>query len=124
METSRPFGALLCDELYRQGMGSFLTWRLGYADIQRLKAADREACAKMFRGMGYDVVQRVRNDDPEDLARGLAGLLESEAARDALGTQGRVGIEKAYSWPRIAAATAEVYAEAIAERRRHPAPAG
>ena len=38
--------------------------------------------------------------------------------RAELGAQGRTGIEKAYSWPRIAAATAEVYAEAIAERHR------
>jgi glycosyltransferase involved in cell wall biosynthesis len=60
----------------------------------------------------------VNRDDPDDLARGLAGLLEDATLRSELGAQGRTGIEKAYSWPRIAAATAEIYAKAIAERHR------
>ena len=58
----------------------------------------------------------VERDDPEALAKGLARLLEQPEARARLGARGRAGIEQAYAWPRIAAATAEIYSEAIAER--------
>jgi glycosyltransferase involved in cell wall biosynthesis len=63
----------------------------------------------------------VNRDDPEELAKGLATLLDQPDARAELGARGRQGIVNAYSWPRIARATAEVYVEAIAERRGRPA---
>jgi glycosyltransferase involved in cell wall biosynthesis len=62
----------------------------------------------------------VNRDDPEDLAKGLARLLEQTEARAELGARGRARIEAAYAWPRIAAATAAVYTEAIASRRGRP----
>jgi glycosyltransferase involved in cell wall biosynthesis len=58
--------------------------------------------------------------DPEALAKGIASLLEQPAAREELGARGRRGIVANYSWPRVAAATAQVYAEAIAARRGRP----
>ncbi len=69
-------------------------------------------------GGGGVLVQR---DDPEELAKELARLLEQPEMRGELGARGRIGTERAYSWPRIATATAAVYAEAIAERRGRPA---
>jgi glycosyltransferase involved in cell wall biosynthesis len=60
-------------------------------------------------------------DDPGALARGIADLLARPEARAELGARGRRGIALAYSWPRIAAATAEAYALAIADRRGRPA---
>jgi glycosyltransferase involved in cell wall biosynthesis len=63
----------------------------------------------------------VQRDDPGALAAGIARLLERPEARAELGARGRLGVVDAYSWPRIAAATASVYAEAVAERRGAPA---
>jgi glycosyltransferase involved in cell wall biosynthesis len=51
------------------------------------------------------------------LAKGIAQLLEQPAARAELGRRGRRGVEAAYAWRRVAQATAEVYAELVAERR-------
>jgi len=63
----------------------------------------------------------VRRDDPAGLAKGIASLLEQPSARAELGERGRRGVVAAYAWPRVARATAAVYAEAIAERRGRPA---
>ena len=60
-------------------------------------------------------------DDPPALAHGIAALLDRPERRAELGARGRRGIVEAYSWPRIAAATARAYVEAIAERRGRPA---
>jgi glycosyltransferase involved in cell wall biosynthesis len=73
------------------------------------------------RGGGGTLVPR---DDAAALAKGIAALLEQPAARAELGARGRRGIAQAYSWPSIAAATAAVYAEVLAElraRRGRPA---
>jgi len=60
----------------------------------------------------------VERDDPEALARGLRSLLEQPQLRAELGARGRAGIAAAYAWPRIAEATAEVYAEVLREPGR------
>ena len=60
------FGQALYDELKRLGGG--VTSNLKYADIQRLKAADREAVVDLFRGSGYAVIQRIKEDTPEQVA--------------------------------------------------------
>ncbi len=61
----------------------------------------------------------VRTGDPADLARGICALLERPPdARAALGAAARRRIEEAYAWPRIARATAAVYRDVIASRRR------
>jgi glycosyltransferase involved in cell wall biosynthesis len=59
----------------------------------------------------------VPHDQPEALAKAIASLLEQPAARQQLGLRGRRGIEQAYSWPSVAAATAAIYAETIAAAR-------
>jgi len=64
------------------------------------------------------------------LARGIADLLAQPHARAELGAQGRKGVLAAYSWPSVAARTAEIYEEVVASRRGRPtrtttsAPAG
>jgi len=58
--------------------------------------------------------------DPPALARAIAELLGDPALRSELGARGREGIERAYAWPRVAAATARVYAEVVAARRGRP----
>jgi glycosyltransferase involved in cell wall biosynthesis len=59
----------------------------------------------------------VAADDPPALAAGIAELLADPERRAQLGARGREGVVSAYAWPQVAAATAQVYAEAIAERR-------
>jgi len=63
----------------------------------------------------------VEPESPQALAKGIAQLLEQPAARAELGQRGRRGVETAYAWSRVAEATAEVYAELVAERRGGPA---
>jgi len=55
----------------------------------------------------------VEPENPEALAKGIASLLEQPEARARLGERGRAGVEAAYAWGRVAAATAEVYRELV-----------
>ena len=77
------------------------------------------ALPEVMRTAGGGVL--VKRDDPAALAKGIAGLLEQPSARAELGERGHRGVAAAYAWPRVAQATAAVYAEAIAERRGRPA---
>lgn len=63
----------------------------------------------------------VAKGDPEALARAIAALLAAPEERRRLGATARARIVEAYSWPRIAARTAAVYRELLAERRGRPA---
>jgi len=60
----------------------------------------------------------VERDDPASLAAGIRRLLDDSALREELGARGRERIVAAYAWPRVAAATAEVYADVLAARGR------
>jgi glycosyltransferase involved in cell wall biosynthesis len=60
-------------------------------------------------------------DRPEAMAREIAALLDQPQARAELGARGREGVCAAFSWPRVAAATAAVYEEVVTERRGAPA---
>ncbi len=92
-----------------------------------LPAAEAMACGTPVvaaaTGALPEVVRRggggilVPHDDPEALAKGIVSLLEQPAARLELGMRGRAGIEQAFSWPSVAAATVEVYAETLAAAR-------
>lgn len=66
------------------------------------------------RGGGGILVPR---DDPGALAKAIASLLEQPGARARLGARGIRGVAEAYSWPSVAAATAQVYAETLAAAR-------
>ncbi|MHC4875329.1 MAG: hypothetical protein ACYTGL_02450 [Planctomycetota bacterium] len=78
MNDERPFGLQLYDGLRESGHLEVLTAQLNYADIQRLKKADREDVIKLFRGYPYAFLQRLKNDSPEELAKLIT--LEAEAA--------------------------------------------
>lgn len=56
--------------------------------------------------------------DPEALAKSLRTLIEQPDQREALGRHARQRVVERYAWPRVAAATAEVYREVVAERTR------
>jgi glycosyltransferase involved in cell wall biosynthesis len=60
----------------------------------------------------------VAPDDPKALAEGIATLLKRPETRANLGKRGSQGIAAAYAWPRVAEATAAVYAEVVAARGR------
>jgi glycosyltransferase involved in cell wall biosynthesis len=55
--------------------------------------------------------------DPGGLADALGALLADPARRAALGRAGRARVEQRFTWRAVAAATAEVYTEAIALQR-------
>lgn len=50
-------------------------------------------------------------DDPDSIARGVRMLLENEETRAMMAKRGRERVVETLSWPRVAAATADVYAE-------------
>jgi glycosyltransferase involved in cell wall biosynthesis len=58
----------------------------------------------------------VPRDDPEALAKAIATLLEQPDTRREMGTRARPLIEAAFSWPRIAERTAQIYREVVGER--------
>jgi glycosyltransferase involved in cell wall biosynthesis len=63
----------------------------------------------------------VEKDCPEALAKGIANLLEQPELRTRLGTKARDRVVEAFSWPRVAQSTAQVYADVLSERRGRPA---
>ena len=63
----------------------------------------------------------VPRDDPEALATAIRILLEDPARRDRLARRGRERVVEHFSWSRIAATTAAVYEDVLAERRGGPA---
>ncbi len=79
-------------------------------------AARAGALPEVVRTGGGGIL--VDPQSPEALAKGISSLLEQPAARAELGARGRRGVEAAYAWPRVALATAAVYAELVAERER------
>jgi glycosyltransferase involved in cell wall biosynthesis len=82
-------------------------------------AAAAGALPEVVRSAGGGIL--VEPESAQALAKGIAQLLEQPAARAELGVRGRRGVEAAYAWPRVAEATAAVYAEVLAERRGGPA---
>jgi len=63
-------------------------------------------------------------DDPESIARGVRTLLEHTQARALMAKRGRQRVLETLSWPRVAAATAEVYAEIVDRARSRRARSG
>jgi glycosyltransferase involved in cell wall biosynthesis len=59
-------------------------------------------------------------DDAAALARGIEDLISQPERRRELAQTGRERVGEIFSWQKIAARTAEVYEEVIAERRGRP----
>lgn len=59
-------------------------------------------------------------DDAEALGKAITELMAQPDRRRALAETGRARVNENFSWQRIAAKTAEVYAEVLAERRGRP----
>jgi hypothetical protein len=78
------YGSRLYAELKRQGGVATVTALLNYAQIQELKAADREDIVRIFGGSSYDFIQRVKRDSPEELAQFMARMLEARQRQAAL----------------------------------------
>jgi hypothetical protein len=76
-----PVGLRLYEELVHEGGLSALTSRLSYAQIQALKAADREDLARIFHGSSYDFLQRLKRDPPERLAAHMLRTLELQRSQ-------------------------------------------
>jgi glycosyltransferase involved in cell wall biosynthesis len=76
------------------------------------------ALPEVMRATGGGLV--VPRDDPDALAKGVATLLEQPDARAEIGERARRRVNELFSWPRVAAATAQVYAAVLAERRGRP----
>ncbi len=57
-------------------------------------------------------------DDPDSIARAIRTLLENPEARAMMAKRGREQVVEKLSWPQIAAATANVYAETLERSRR------
>ena len=57
-------------------------------------------------------------DDPDSIAHAVRTLLENTEARALMAKRGRERIVETLSWPGVAAATAQVYREVVAQTRR------
>jgi glycosyltransferase involved in cell wall biosynthesis len=57
-------------------------------------------------------------DDPDSLANAIGTLLESPETRELLAKRGRERVVETLSWPGVAAATADIYAEIVERSRR------
>ena len=64
----------------------------------------------------------VPRDDPAALAVGIERLMGDATLRADLARRGRERVVEAYSWPRIARATADAYRDVL--RARRPLPSG
>lgn len=73
------YGARLYEALKRVGQGTAVTSRMRYADVQRLKAADRAETARLFRGSSYALIQSIKRDAPAEVAALLVGEAEAQA---------------------------------------------
>ncbi len=57
-------------------------------------------------------------DDPDSLANAIGRLLESSETRELLAKRGRERVVETLSWPGVAAATADIYAEIVERSSR------
>lgn len=123
-----------------------LTGRVGSAELLQLyRAAATVVVPSRYEGFGLPAVEAMacgtpvvatragaltevmeltrggvlaERDDPESLAAGIRVLLENTEMRRMMAKRGRARVVETLSWPRIAAATADVYAEVVERSRR------
>jgi len=62
------FGEALYEALRERRQGQLLT-RMGFAELQAFKGADRDQAVRLLRGeLGYEALQRLKRDTPEEFA--------------------------------------------------------
>lgn len=72
------FGLRLYHALKSNESGRRITSALQYAKIQELKSATRAQTALLFKGSGYLTIQRIKSDEPEQVADYLVEELETQ----------------------------------------------
>jgi D-inositol-3-phosphate glycosyltransferase len=87
-------------------------------------ACGRPVIGSAVGGILYSVVDGVTGNlvppqRPELLAERLYDLLRHPERREAMGQAARQRVLSEFTWPLVAARTAEVYAEALAQRSPH-----
>ena len=87
-DLDQTFGERLYSEMRKQSGYNLITAIMNYNAIQQLKVSDRHDTLKLFSGSGYEIIQLLKNGEPEDVARRLVA-----AAKDA--QVGDTGLETA-----------------------------
>lgn len=126
----RVTGRLPIDELVRHYRSAALVAVPSRYEGFGLPAVEAMACGTPVvacaAGALCEVMQQagggitVPIDDAEALAAGITELIGQPERRRSLAETGRTRVDQVFSWRRIAARTAEVYAELLAERRGRP----
>ncbi len=75
-----PFGSRLLAELKATNQFDFITGKLNYDAIQKLKRADRKETARLFLGSSYDLLQMIKTKEPAEVAAYLAQQKLQDAA--------------------------------------------
>jgi len=75
-----PFGLLVYRALKRHPDGNLVTMNLMYADIQKLKVADRAATLELFPKPSFAEVQTLKTAPPEQVVELYVGLAKEAAA--------------------------------------------
>ena len=70
------YGERLYEELRRLSGYDLIVNIMDYKAIQQLKASDRQGTLKLFRGSNYEVIQLLKNDEPEVVAQNLVAMAE------------------------------------------------
>jgi hypothetical protein len=77
---SEPYGGQLLAEIRKAGCLGFITDKLDYQAIQKLKQADREATLKMFYGSSYAFLQLIKTKEPAEVAQALVQAQQDDSA--------------------------------------------
>jgi len=129
-ERLRVTGRVPADELVRLYRGAAVVAVPSRHEGFGLPAVEAMACGTPVvacaAGALSEVMQKsagglvVPIDDAGALARGISALIDDPERRARLSEIGRRNVVETFSWPRIAASTAEVYAEVLEARRGRP----
>jgi len=81
-----PIGGAIHGLLRGSQEGRFVLSGMKYADLQRLKSADRAGLLELFKGSEYAVLQQVKKGSTDELAALL--IEQAQAAQRAMATMG------------------------------------
>jgi hypothetical protein len=81
---SEPYGGQLLAEVRKAGCLAFITQKLDYQAILKLKQADRETTLKMFYGSSYAFLQLIKTKEPAEVAQAVAQAQKDDGAAAAI----------------------------------------